>query len=285
MEKIDGRRIGAAAREERKRTILRMKRAGFRTGAVITAAGCTRQQISALWIAYNNFKGKNAEEAVSRNKQTGRKKGEGRTLNIRQEEAVQKIITEKYPDQLKFDFALWTREAVQKLIEKKYGILMPIRTAGEYLRRWGFTPQKPAKYAYERDAEKVKEWKEKEYKAIRKRAKRVKAEIYWGDETTIKAGDVRGRGYAPAGKTPVVNRTEKKENVSMISAITNQGKVHWKLYEGSINGDRVIEFVKRLIKTAERKEFLITDNAKTRHSKKLKERAEESQQPPPKVGA
>jgi transposase len=48
------------------------------------------------------------------------------------------------------------------------------------------------------------------------------------------------------------------------------------VYEGSINGDRVIEFVKRLIKTAERKVFLIMDTAKTRHSKKLKERAEEN---------
>ena len=51
--------------------------------------------------------------------------------------------------QLKLDYALWTRKAVMDLIEQETGIRMPIRTVGEYLKRWGFTPQKPVKRAYE----------------------------------------------------------------------------------------------------------------------------------------
>jgi hypothetical protein len=90
---------------------------------------------------------------------------------------------------------------------------MPIRTVGEYLKRWQYTPQRPVRYAYEREGGKVKEWLENTYPEIKRRAKVEKAEIYWGDETTVKVSDVRGRGYAPIGETPVVNRTEKKENV------------------------------------------------------------------------
>jgi transposase len=186
-----------------------------------------------------------------------------------QEKGIQKAITDKYPDQLKLDFALWTWEAVKLVIRQKYDIDMPIRTVGEYLKRWRYTPQKPVQYAYERDGEKVKEWLESTYPEIKRRAKQEKAYIYWGDETTMKACDVRGRGYAPRGETPVVNRAGKRENVSMVSAITNKGKTYWKLHEGSINSEKFKEFAERLVHGKKRKVFLILDNAKPHHSKIL----------------
>lgn len=98
---------------------------------------------------------------------------------------------------------------------------------------------KPVQYAYERDGEKVGEWFETTYPAIQKQAKGEKADSYWADETTVKARDMRGRGYALRGKTPAVNRTEQRECVSMVSAVTNQGKIYWKPHEGSINGEKV----------------------------------------------
>jgi transposase len=158
---------------------------------------------------------------------------------------------------------------VKLVIRQKYDIEMPIRTVGEYLKRWQYTPQKPVRYAYERDMKKAQEWLERAYPEIKKQAKREKADIYWGDETTVKACDVRGRGYAPKGKTPVVNRTEKKENVSMVSAITNRGNIYWKLHEGSINAEKFKEFVERLAHGKKRKVYLMLDNAKTHHSKML----------------
>jgi transposase len=271
MNKIDGRTIGDRALEERRATIIRMKQNGFTIKQIQTATGCSRQSVYKLWgKLYANKKAVEPGDII-KVKRRGIKPGERRSLTTGQENTVRRILVEKYPDQLKFDFALWTREGVQKLIKINFDIEMPLSTVGTYLRRWNFTPQKPVAYAYERDGLKVAEWLENTYPAIKKRAKRAKADIYWGDETTVKARDVRGRGYAPKGKTPVVNRTEKHENVGMISAITNRGKVSWKLYDGSINSGRVLEFVKQLIKYRRRKIFLILDNAKTHHSRMLRE--------------
>jgi transposase len=229
--------------------------------------GSSRQAIYSLLNKLKNVKGEKDFEKIIAIKPHGRSLGDGRTLTAKQERVIQNNIKEKCPDQLKFDFTLWTREAVKLLIQSKYRIDMPIRTVGQYLQRWGYTPQKPVKYAYERDPEKVENFLKNTYPRIKRRAKRLKADIFWGDETTVKACDVRGRGYAPKGKTPVVRPTEKKENVSMISAITNQGKVFWRLHEGSINAEKVLDFIKRLIKNAGRKIFIILDNAKTHHSK------------------
>jgi transposase len=276
MKTIDGRSLSVEALEERRRTIIRMKEAGCKITEIVVATGCSRQSIHVLWVKWIKSKSQNKESSILAVKTRGNKYGEGRTLEKKQETEIKRIIKNKYPDQLEFDFALWTREAVVKLIFKMYKIKMPIRTVGEYLKRWGYTPQKPLKYAYERDPKKVKEWLETTYPAIKMRAKRQKADIYWGDETTVKANDVRGRGYAPKGKTPIVNRTEKKENVSMVSAITNKGKVCWKLHEGSINAIKFFDFVKRLVKSSKRKVFLIIDNARTHHSKILTEWVEKN---------
>jgi len=63
---------------------------------------------------------------------------------------------------------------------------MPIRTVGEYLKRWGFTPQKPLKRAYEQRPAAVRQWLNEDYPAIAFRAKQEQAEIHWGDETGMR---------------------------------------------------------------------------------------------------
>jgi transposase len=67
------------------------------------------------------------------------------------------------------------------LIEKRFEIKLSIWTVGRYLARWGFTPQKPLRRAYEQKPEQVKHWHKIEYPKISDQAKLEKAEIYWGD--------------------------------------------------------------------------------------------------------
>ena len=93
---------------------------------------------------------------------------------------------------------------------------------GEYLKRWGVTPQKPIKRSYEQSSQAVEKWLEMEYPDIVSRAKKEKAEIHWGDETGVQTGANRVRGFAPKGEAPVIRMVAKKSHVSMISAITNQ---------------------------------------------------------------
>ena len=131
------------------------------------------------------------------------KAGSGRSLSEEQEAAIRQIICDKRPEQLKMAFALWNRAAVMQLIEDECGIKLSVRGVGNYLKRWGFTPQKPIKKAFEQRPEAVQAWLDEEYPEIEKRAKAEGAEIHWGDETAVVNTDVRGRCYAPKGQTPV----------------------------------------------------------------------------------
>ena len=277
MRTQDGRSLEKSALEERRRTIIRMKENGISVYKISTAIGCSRQVVYNLWNAWQNCKPELREEKVFKVKPAGTKEGERRLLSPKEESKIQKLIKDNYPDQLKMYFALWTREAVMKLIQQQFGISISIRAVGDYLHRWGYTPQKPIKQAYERDPEKVEEWLKKAYPVIKSKAKRENADIFWGDETTVKAADVRGRGYAPKGETPIVKQiTKSKENVSMISAITNQGKLQWKLYDGSITSERVLEFAMQMVKYRKRKIFFILDNARTHRSNLLREWAKKN---------
>ncbi len=92
-----------------------------------------------------------------------------------------RLMEQKCPDQLGLPFYLWTREAVQQFLAERFGLSVSVWTIGRYLKKWGFTPQKPLRRAYEQDPLAVKEWLETEYREICRSATAQKAEIHWGD--------------------------------------------------------------------------------------------------------
>ena len=184
---------------------------------------------------------------------------------------VVNIIRDNCPDQLKMPFMLWTREAVQMLIEMKFGIKLSIRSVGNYLKRWGFTVQKPIRRAYERQDSAVRKWLNETYPEIAKRAKKENAEIHWGDEAGFRSDHQSGTTYSPRGKTPVIKGTGKRFRVNMISTVTNKGTLRFMIYEKSFTADLFIKFLKRLIRSSAHKIFLIVDNLPVHHSKIVKE--------------
>ncbi len=261
MEKIDARTLNQEAQEALRKQILRLRKAGRSHKEIADIVGVTESHCSRVWTRYQ----KGGASSVAKGKR-GRRQGEQRKLSAEQEAEIKRLIIDKAPNQLKLSFALWTRDAVRLLIEQRCGFSMPIRTVGEYLKRGGFTPQKPVKWAKEQSTPAVTNWLLNEYPAIEKRAKQEKAEIYWGDETGIQTGSNVERGYSPKGKTPMLRQTGRKDRINMVSAITNQGKVRFMFYKETMNSKRLITFMKRLIKDAGRKVYLILDNLKVHHS-------------------
>lgn len=266
MEKIDGRKLKKDVQQALRDQVVRLRKQGKANKDVAEYLAMNPQQCSRIWQKYE--RGGKKEILLGTR---GRRHGEKRSLTDEQERRVQKLIVDKTPDQLKFPFALWTREAVRLLIGRQYGIDMPIRTVGEYLKRWGFTPQKPIKRAKERNSAAVDRWLKTDYPEIVRRAKKEKAEIYWGDETGVQNEANRVRGYGPKGMTPVLKVTAKRAHISMVSAITNEGKVRFMVYREAMTQGKLITFMGRLIRDTGRKVYLILDNLKSHHGKKVAE--------------
>ena len=260
MEKIDARKLSTDAQQQLRYQVIRLRKQGRKHSEISSITGVSRSICSTWWTRYKN-EGRKALKIKKR----GRPTGSCRRLSEEQEKQIQIAIQAKCPDQLKLPFALWTRIAVQQLIRELWHIELPIRTIGDYLKRWNFTPQKPLKRAYEQDPKAVKKWHEEEYPAIEQKAKKEGAEIHWGDETGLCNDSYHGRSYAPRGKTPVIILSAKCKRVNLISSITNQGKVRFMIYKNRMNADTFIKFMKRLIKDSDRKILLIIDNLKVHH--------------------
>jgi transposase len=253
--------------------VIRLRKKDMANKKVAELVGITESHASAIWRAYE----RDGIEAI-KPKVRGRRHGAKRRLTAEQEATVQKLLVDKTPDQLKLPFALWTRDAVRLAIRQHVHLDLPIRTVGDYLKRWGFTPQKPVKRAYEQDPKKIAQWLETTYPGIAARAKQEKADIHWGDETGIQSDAYNAKGYAHRGKAPVIRLNAKKNRISMISAITNHGKVRFMLYRKTMTGKILIQFMARLVKDAARKVFLILDNLRVHHGKKVSEWLKDNQE-------
>jgi transposase len=266
MEKRDFRKLSTEAQYEIKISALKMIKEGQSQTYTSRFFGIARKTLY-VWLEQQKQKG--AKGLVY--KKRGRREGEKRHLEDVQEKEIQKLIVDKCPEQLKLPFALWTRKAVQELIHYRLGKQLPIRTIGEYLKRWGYTPQKPLKKAYEQQPKIVKVWLDEKYPEIKARAIAEKADIYWGDETGLSSEDNRGRGYSPKGKTPVRFGTGARFSTSMISAIANQGQCRFMIYKGGLKVNTFLTFLKRLTTDVKKKIFLIVDNLKVHHAHKVKD--------------
>jgi len=258
----DARSLPAVAQEDLRRKAVRAVGRGETQGTVANLFGITRQAVG-HWVRAYRAGGVQGLRAKPR----GRPRGG--VLLPWQAAQIAKAVVDRCPDQLTLPFALWTREAVAQLIERRFGVRLSIWTVGRALARWGFTPQKPVRRAFERDPEAVRRWLDEVYPTIRAQAKRERAELFWGDEMGVRSDHAAGRSYGRRGQTPVIPGTGQRFGCNMISALTNRGRLHFMVFQDRFCAPVFLAFLKRLVRQAPRKVFLIVDGHPVHRARKV----------------
>lgn len=262
MEKIDLRKLNNDELYGIRKQVVRLKKQGKKGSEIAEIVGVYETRISQIWSAYQ------AEGMIGiKPEKSGRKKDSGRRLSQQEEREIREVIISKTPEQLKMAGFLWTRAKICAYIKSAYRKTISVQVISRYLKRWGLTCQRPTKRACGQDIARVEKFKREEYPEIAKRAKEENADIYWGDETGVDNTTNFERGFAPKGQPPVLPVETKRERLSMISAITNKGSVRFMIYDETMNQRLLLGFLKRLIKDAPRKVFLILDNLRVHHGK------------------
>jgi transposase len=254
MEPRDSRTLSPAAQEElRRRAVAAVLNGSSRT-EVGELFGVPRQTVGQWVKAYHA----GGEEALT-SKRRGRPAGAGAKLLPWQAAQVAQALRDSRPEQLKLPFYLWTRDAVVELIKRRFNVQISRWTAGRYLKKWGFTPQKPVRRAWEQNGAAVERWLKEEYPAIQRQAKKEGALLYWGDEMGLRSDHSAGRSFSPKGQTPVITGTGQRFRCNMISAITNQGNLSFMVFRESFTVPVFLRFLRRLIRQSDRKVYLIVD--------------------------
>jgi transposase len=254
IELPDGRHLSDEVLEALRLRALHGREQGQTESSIADLLGVVRETVSRWWTAYVA----GGLEAVPQDR-TGRPLGSGRTLDDKQSLHLQSLLSGHTPDEQGIGAPLWTRRAVRDLIRKEYGIEMPVRTVGEYLKRWGYTPKKPRRKARYQVAAEVQEWLEKTYPAIEERAQQENGEVLWCDEKGVGANDFPGRGYAPVGQAPEIKISSSPCRMNLISTISNEGEVRFMTYKETMTATLFLAFLTRMIQEADRKIFLIVD--------------------------
>ena len=167
MKATDARRHSPEQLELLRERGFAMRRDGYRAVEIAKALGVVR---GTVYKWFRNAASSSEEQAVEGGRR-GRPKGIGAKLSKEQEAMIRRMIIERNPGQLKFDFALWTRRAVRALIKRELDVEISPATVGVYLRSWGMSVQRPARRAIEQDDARALAWKQAEYPAIAERAK------------------------------------------------------------------------------------------------------------------
>jgi transposase len=251
--KTDARKLDMSTQAHLRKLVVKAVRDGMSQTAAATTFEVSLRAVS-KWMKLSREGGLRALRLGKRGRRPG-----GERLNARQAARIRALIVGQMPDQLRLPYYLWTRESVVNLIEREYGVAVSLTTVGRYLKAWGMSAQKPVRRAYERNDEAIARWLDEDYPQLVREAKREKATVYWGDEMGLRSDHVSGKSFAPTGQTPVVRATGKRFGCNMISAITNRGALSFMVFEGKFKNAVFIDFLKRLLKQAAGKLYLIVD--------------------------
>jgi transposase len=262
MRETDGRKLKHDVLEALRIRAVRRIEQGESPEMVIKVLGMNRRTIY-KWIAKYREGGIEALKATPLS---------GRPLKLSGAKLqwIFRTVVTKNPLQLRFPFALWTREMVKELIERKYGIKLSAVSVGRLFKKLGLSCQKPLMRAFQQDPVIVKQWIEEEYPKIKQLAHQQKADIYFEDEAGIRSDHHVGTTWGMKGTTPVVKTTGARFSVNMISAITSKGKMRFMTFAGKMKASVFCQFLKRLIHNASTKIFLILDGHPVHRSSQVR---------------
>jgi transposase len=264
----DARSLSQDAQEALRVRGVKLLLEGWTQLGVAEALGVHERQVRRWWKRYQ----KGGMKALAKRKR-GRSSESQMTLSAAQQSKLVQAIKGCHPDQLRIPALLWTRSAVQELIERECSVRLDLSTVGRYLARWGFTLKRPAKRALEADPVVVEAWLSDVYPQIKARAARESGLILWQDESGVQLRNLEPlAGYAPRGERAVARIAGKRISQNMISALSNSGRLHFSIFEGRFTAKLFIEFLDRLLRShPDRKIFLICDNHSTHHAKAVKQ--------------
>lgn len=263
MRENDGRKLDHQTLEALRVRAVRQIEDGEHPEQVAAALGMNRSTVYG-WVARYREGG---EQALGAKPVPGRPS----KLSGRQLQRLYTLIVGNDPRQLKFEFALWTREMIRELIRREFGVRLSAVSVGRLLRKLGLSPQRPAWQAFQQDPDAVARWKAEELPAIRAEAERVGATIWFADEAGVRSDYHAGTTWAPKGQTPVVKSTGARHSVNLVSAVTAQGALRFATYQGRFTAESFIDFCKRLLADSAGPVFLVVDGHPTHRAKKVKQ--------------
>jgi transposase len=178
-------------------------------------------------------------------------------------------ITMGNPLNHKLPFCLWSLNTIRAVLQKERSLLLSKSSLCRLLSHLGLTPQRPIYKSYKQNPDNIKAYLDKTYPEAVAEAKAHRARIYFLDEAAFRSDAHRGSTWGKRGETPVVKDSGGRFGFKLISAVSARGDMHFDVIDGSMDAEKFIGFLRKLRQDAGCPIFVIADNARYHHSKKV----------------
>ena len=197
--------------------------------------------------------------------------GSGKISKITPEYSAELVQILKSPaSSFGFETDLWNSKRLQIICKKNFKIKISKMCIWRFLNKLKYSFKKVQKSYYEVDKKKQKDWLKTTLPEIIKTIKKHNSILYFEDESNIQLSPVMGKSWAPIGKKIVHKVTGNKGSVSAISAISNDGRLLFNLFDDGkrFNAGDTILFLKRLLDHHPRRHLVVVMDRATSHKAK-----------------
>lgn len=156
---------------------------------------------------------------------------------------------------------VWTCARVAKVIEEEFGVLYHKGHVSRILKEIGWTPQVPITRAIQRDEEAIAHWRKHDWPQLKRIATRQGRTLAFVDESGFYLLPGVVKTYGPVGRTPVVGEWQTRDHLSVMGAVTADGRVYTLVRQKSLTGVETVEFLEHLGRQIKGPVLLIWDRS------------------------
>jgi transposase len=143
---------------------------------------------------------------------------------------------------------VWTCARVAQVIEEEFSVSYHKSQVSRLLKKLGWTPQMPITRATQRNEREIERWRIEVWPRLQSQARRERRSLVFTDESGFYLLPGRVRTYAPEGSTPVLRVWQTRDHLSVMGAVTPNGRIYTLVRQESLNGLHTIVFLKHLIR-------------------------------------
>ncbi|WNV05834.1 IS630 family transposase [Candidatus Methylospira mobilis] len=206
-----------------------------------------------------------------KNLETGASPGATPIITAEMDIWLKDIVLNKNPLDYGFDTNLWSSPILAELIKRKFNIVITGDSVSLHLKALGLSYQKPCYRDNEFDPDEAERFLNNKFPLIKRLAEKMGADICFEDEAGVGVRTRCGRTWGLIGETPEVSVSNKRGGYNVLSTVTSQGKMRYSIDSDSIDSERYIEFLGKIIKGRERPVILIADNVSFHKSKQVRD--------------
>lgn len=197
--------------------------------------------------------------------------GAERVVNTEIEDWLKQTILSSTPVEFGYDTNLWTSPILVGLVKQEFDVTVSESTVRLHLKAQGLSCQKPEYQDVKRDEQEIEYFFNDKFPRIQRLAEKMEADIGFEDESGVGVMTRNGRTWGLKGQTPIIKVSMERGGYNVLSVVTAQGDMDYSIKEGTINGERYIEFLEELISKRNKPLILLVDHATFHGSKRVRE--------------